>query len=953
MPSSFINSLAEHIKSTYDLRQEELTVVFPNKRAAFYLRNRFKEIYSDDIWLPQMLSIEEAVTQWSGIRLVDNVDMLFELIAIDTASSETEKDLSVFGSMAAQMAKDFDEIDQYQVDAEHLFSYIVDEKRLGIWNLDGEITLKEQRYLHFFEQLKGYYDQLRGRLERQGKGYYGMITRYLAALSDEKLLQRTENKRILFAGFNALTPTEQTIIDKLYRNGRAEVVWNFDRYYVEDPQNEAGLFAQRYIAKNVPWKPTVFSDHLSQIPLEIHLVGVTGKTIQSKALQCLLQAEVEVNAAVILADENLMIPVLNSIPDDPRYPSVKVSMGYPLRQTSLSHLVHEFFTLRCKGRKVRDEGWYLWPILRLLDLEIIKILFDPKEVAEIEHYKSYINDKSVFIYKASDFQKYCKSESTRTFMALLLGSELTSEPMEFQTLLTALTSLLAFMANKLQNSGSSTDKLFLLNQISEVGKVTNRLKELLERYPRYIKSANDLEILYRLVANNTSIKLNSSATTGLQLMGILEARNLDFDTFYMIGVNEGILPIDKSYSSFIPYHIRKECHLPDNQEKQAVYAYHFYRQLQNAKRVYFIYNQSGADAGGEPSRFLLQLKYELAQRNPNVTLIEETFANTPAKTAEPRRLTATKTNQVLALLMEKLQTENPRQALAPTSLAAFIQCPLRFFMKYLMRIEDNSAEEETQNNVIGSIVHDTLERLYQPYLNTVLTQPLFAEAIKPSLPRRLQEVLSQDFAQGLPDVGYNYLNQLTIDKLFKNYLKYEEREVKGHELYILAVEHTLSTKLSVQGVPCTIAGKADRIDRHDGLIRIIDYKTGLINERDVKVPKTIESVRDIPEKAMQLLIYKYLYLKSHPEVAPGQVNAALFGLKNQRIYFPLQIENEALSKEFVTTMETYLYDILTTMMDRSMDYSQPCDTKIKPCHFCDFKRICANTATGAQLANDR
>ena len=203
MPSSFINSLAEHIKSTYDLRKEELTVVFPNKRAAFYLRSRFKETYSDDIWLPKLLSIEEAVTQWSGIRLVDNVDMLFELISINSEISGNDNDISVFGSMASQMAKDFDEIDQYNVDAQHLFSYIVDEKRLGIWNLDGEITFKEQQYLRFFEGLRGYYERLRQRLESQGKGYYGMITRALAALSDEELLKRTEHRNIIFAGFNA------------------------------------------------------------------------------------------------------------------------------------------------------------------------------------------------------------------------------------------------------------------------------------------------------------------------------------------------------------------------------------------------------------------------------------------------------------------------------------------------------------------------------------------------------------------------------------------------------------------------------------------------------------------------------------------------------------------------------------------------------------------------------
>lgn len=939
MNSTFINGLAEHIKSNYNLKNEELTVVFPNKRAAFYLRSRFKEIYDEDIWLPQMLSIQEAVTQWSDIQLVDSIDMLFELISINAELYHAETDLSLFGSMAVQMAKDFDEIDQYNVDANHLFSYVYEEKKIGTWRLDEAVTLKEQQYLEFFKSLQQYYEKLRERLDNQGKGYYGMITRKLASLDDEELLRRVKHRKVVFAGFNALTPTEQRIIDKLYRNGLAEVVWDFDRYYVDDPQNEAGLFARRYIANNVPWKPTVFSDSLLTDTKEIHLVGVTGNTIQSKALQSLLQVELKNDIAVVLADENLMIPVLNAIPNEPRYSAVKVSMGYPLRQTSLSHLVSAYFTLRRKGRQVKDKGWYLWPILRILDLELIKVVFNNQEISELDAYKTHILKKSIFIFQTTDFEQYCQSEDLRQFMKLLLESSLTA--------------LLAFIANKLQASDDDNAKLFLLNQISETGKAINRLKDILERHQHDVNSLEEWEILYRLVSSNTSIKLNSSSTDGLQLMGLLEARNLDFDTFYMIGVNEGVLPTDKSNASFIPYHIRKECHLPDYQEKQAVYAYHFYRQLQGANRMYFIYNASGAESGGEPSRFLLQLKYELAKRNPKIELSEETFSNRTEKPLAPDLLVVHKNNEVMEQLLQKVQTDNPRYALAPTSLSAFIQCPMRFFLKYIMRIEDLHLEEETQNNVIGSIVHNTLEKLYINYRNTLINNDLFINKIKSSLAYYLQETIATTFGQGLPDVGYNYLNQLTLDKLFANFLKHEEADLQRHELCILDVECTLHTKLIVNGIDCTIAGKADRIDRQDGIVRIIDYKTGILRDNEVKVPSQIESVANIPEKAMQLLIYKYLYLKEHPDVKPETVTAALFGLKNQRICFDLKIEHPDLANNFVTTMDQLLIQALTGLLDPNQPFTQPQGTKVKPCHFCDFKGICSNTVTGAQLADGR
>lgn len=935
---SFLTSLAHHIKNHYDLRNEELVVVFPNKRAAFYLRSVFREIYTDNIWLPQMLSIQEAMTQWSGMELVDAVDMLFELISIDSELYHNDNNISIFGKMAAPMANDFDEIDQYAVDANYLFSYIEQEKRIGTWHPDQEMTLKEENYLRFYESLKHYYHLLRERLKGQGRGYYGMITRYLSELDDTELLEKAGGRKIIFAGFNALTPTEQKIIDKLYRNQLAEVIWDFDRYYVEDPQNEAGLFARRYLEKDLPWKPKSFSDEFLQENKDIYLVDTKGNTIQTKALQSLLQVSVEDSPKVILADENLMIPVLNSIPEDPRFTSMKVSMGYPMRQTSLYDFVAACFTLRRKGRKARNGKWrwYIWPIIRIMDLELMKVVFNTQEIGELDSFKRHIRNHSVFLFDFDEFNVYCKSADLREFMGLLLGTvEIGDTP---QSVLMTLRRLLAFVANKIQHSGNTDNMLFLLNQVSETGKVINRLNSVMKRYPDYVNNLDELEVLYRLVSQNTTIKLNSTAKEGVQIMGLLEARNLDFDTYYLIGVNEGVLPTGKSDGSFIPYPIRKECHLPDYQEKQAVYAYHFYRQLQGAKTAYFIYNSNVSDSNGEPSRFLLQLKYELAKQNPKVKIHEAVFPNKTEKQRMPESLVANKTEEVMEALMRKIETDDVQQALAPTSISVYIKCPLRFFMYYLMKIKDERLEEKTQSNVVGSLVHDALQQFYSIRLNQRIESSVYDDPI----------VVGQE----LSDVGFNYLDQITIGKMLDNYKRYEKEDVAKHELKILQVEHTLSTQLQVNGVLCTIAGKADRIDSHDGQIRIIDYKTGLLKEADVKVSAKIKDIRNIPEKAMQLMIYKYLYLKEHPELQPKDVTAALFGLKNQNLCFDLNVELKELNDDFMGYMEALLTETLSAMMDRSVPFTQPIDTKVKPCHFCPAKAICAHTAIGSKLADD-
>ena len=948
MNSNFINSIALHIKEKYDLRKDELTVVFPNKRAAFYLRSKFKEIYNEDIWLPQMLSIEEAVTLWSGIRLVDAVDMLFELISIDSELCQKGNSISVFGNTASQMAKDFDEIDQYDVDAERLFSYIYDLKWLSTWNLNDSFTPEEEDYLEFFKSLMRYYSRLRERLEQQGKGYYGMITRYLAGLPDDELEARTRNRTILFAGFNALTPTERSIVDKLYKTGHAEVIWDFDRYYVDDEHNEAGLFAREYIRRDVPWKPTNFSNNLLSERKEIHLVKANGHTVQAKALQSLLQVEESPDVSVILADEKLIIPVLNAIPDSERYDRVNVSMGYPLRQTALDHLIAEFFTLHCKGRKVKEEGWYLWPIVRILDSELVQTIFNNDEIKELDQYVRAITKRSLYIYKEADFAQYCHSQDLQEFMRLLLDDR-KEQPLEVW--IDSLRDLLVFVANKIQRSEKDNDMGFLLNQVSEAGKVVNRLKDIMERYPKYVASLDELEILYRLVSSGISIKLSGSTTTGLQLMGLLEARNLDFNTFYMVGVNEGILPAGKSYNSFIPYNIRKEFHLPDDHEKQAVYAYHFYRQLQGAKKMYFIYNTNDSDNGSEPSRFLLQLKHELATRNPQIKIIEESFVNVTDPGSTPRLLTVNKNDEIMALVMRKIQPEQERYALAPTSLSAYIQCPFKFCLKHLLRIDDNSAQEDTQSNTIGNVVHKTLQSLFNDYCGTIISPLLFEKVIKPTINKKKEEVIQEYFAQGLPEVGYNYLNKLNINKLLSNFIRYEEKELDGHEVSIVGVERLLSTTIEVDGTTCCISGTADRIDCCDGITRIIDYKTGEVDEAEVKVPQDVESLRDIPEKAIQLLIYKYLYLKNNPQ-PHSNVSAAIFGLRSRQVCFELEVENEALNQDFISTMEELLATAFRSLMDRSEPFSQPTDKKIKPCRFCDFKTICANTEAGALLADD-
>ena len=960
--STFLSKLASHIQSHYDLTKQELTIVFPNKRAAFYLRNEFKKNCQQTLWLPQMISIEEAITQWSGIALADNIDLLFELIDIDAElHMEQDRDLNVFGGQAAQMAKDFDEIDQYGIDAKKVFEFVADDKELQIWNVNGENRKdKEKEYLEFFKSLQRYYFQLRERLTRQRKGYYGMITRHLAELHESELLEKIGDHNIIFAGFNALTTTEERLVDTLIKNGKAEILFDYDAYYLEDPINEAGLFARKYQTKHPAWLTNGISDSLRSDERHIHIITASGNALQAKAMQAKLEETKNEKQAVILADESLLIPVLNGIPDS--YSGFKVSMGYPIAKTPINQLVKEYFALYHRNRITRNitendterlaEGWYIWPVLHLMDLEIIKIIFPTNELEAFSQWKYKAVNDGKFIFEDRDIEALQEMPNIQTFLRIILTQKDKPSP---AILLENISQVLAFIAQLIQSKHEQNENRFLLNQVSEIGKIISRLQKIVEQNSRYVKDAHSLEALYRVLSSASSLKLNCSNTEGLQIMGLLETRNLDFERLHLLSVNEGILPPDKSRGSFIPQFIRHACGLPCYAESQAIVAYHFYRLLQNGKDIYLYYNNLGDTSGGEASRFILQIKHELA-KNANIKVEEESFSSAAESSLESQKLSAKKAN-----VLDRLHYLITEKGLSPSALSTYLNCPLKYYLRYIAQIEDNSVEEDTGVNVIGTIIHDTLEFLFADYLpkdgkTQLIDKELFDKVIKPQWEQKLALSIAKNLPNGLPDVGFNYLNRVTIEQQLKNYLNYTSKQLENSTLTLLETEGELRSSLPTSHGDCIFYGRTDRIDQFGGLIRVIDYKTGHVSSTDLKVPvrhqseSDLDYLKQIPEKALQLLLYKYLYIKGNPSILPEQVTAAIHGLKYAHdIEFGL---SKATPKKddkdtdpqfledssFVCDMEAMLEAVVNEMLDTSIPFVQAED--VKKCSYCEFRLIC-------------
>lgn len=961
----FITEIIEHIKSKYVLSEDFLTIIFPNKRAALELRNKLKET-EKNIWLPQILSIQEAMSMWSGMHLVENIDVIFELIKI-LNKSNFSSDGNVFG-LASQMAKDFDEIDQYKVLAESLFSYLKEAKILEKWNLehtdDPETKRIEERYIDFFSSLYGYYNEIRKALESNESGYYGMITRKLSEMEDAELIKTVGNNNIIFAGFNAMTLTEEDIIVKLVQNKKAEILWDLDTYYFDDEQQEAGFFAREFFRKHkdIECIPNVINNRFNDKnnKKNINIIGASGSTVQTNAMIHKLSRQKNDNKlseVVVLSDESLLIPVLNSIPNC--YDDIVVTMGYPYAKTILHQFMIQLFDFQ-KYINEKDGKIYFWYLKKLMETELSKLIFTKKELSVIET----LLDNSVYYLESNKLDEYFNNR-------LLQFVEKLKIKWTPENCIESIKTILQFI------DGSLAEQLkgfnFVKKQIAVAERICNKIDRLSMKYQNLIK-IEDIEMLYSQSANEMSIKLEknpdikSSATEEkprvLLIMGLLETRNLDFDVIHILSVNEGILPQSKSANSLIPFDIRLHYNMPVYKNKQAVYAYHFYRLLQNAKTVNIYYNTlAGSTGGGEPSRFIRQILHEMPSKSNNVEIIDTIYKNPDINVNGATIFEITKTQDVIDKIKNKFYGDNDdktKRGLSPSSISTYFKCPMMFYLKNIEGVKEEVHEELIQSNEIGNIIHSFLEFLYNEFGHKQFNKRDYEEVIKNKYEIYQKALIKNNFPNGLPDTGFNYLSKVMIDELIENFIEYEKKLLDNKEIKIIGLENQLYQEFETKnGDKINLMGYADRIDKviekNNETIRIIDYKTGGVKDENVKISDRKTSLSELPDKTLQLLIYKYLYRKMNDgknSVKVNEIEPAIYGLlRKDNIYFPLvnhskvfKSDEECDDETFIENCDNFFKELIEEILDPNIKFTQTKNTD--NCKYCSFKDICKRYPKG-------
>jgi ATP-dependent helicase/nuclease subunit B len=950
----FLQQLANELFLKYGENISRLCLVFPNRRAGLYFRRYLSGHISKPLWSPAVFAIEDFVALKSGLAIAGQPTLLINLYKLYfSLLGKKARPLKDFITWGSRLLSDFDEIDQYLVDGVAVFSYLTEARAIEQWNPDGKaLTEFEKSYLEFYNSIAPLYAQFRAELLTNSQAYMGLAFRRLIENLDSTSFEEWEN--IVFAGFNALTPVEEKLFGSLLKAGKALIYWDADNYYVDDVSNEAGLFLRKYRNKNQFGPMGWFAGYYQEEDREIHVAGIPKNIGQVKYAGQLLDELKDAESgkiAVVLVDEGLLIPVLNSIPAG--ITDFNVTMGFPMKLTPAYTLIDSVFRLVLNSEKYSSqrEGK---TIRRYYREDILRLLKHPYLVNSIQNISGSHSDigenlKKSF-YTGTEFLQFLEKKDKPLFEAFELF--LLNQTEDAKDLLGLLQRVIDVGKNTLSANNSisgeteNKDKSSVLETeyLYGVAVVIQNLYDLIAELPVNTETET-LHVLFTSIAGTMRLPFYGEPLKGIQVMGVLETRTLDFDTLIMISVNEGLLPKGKRQDSFIPADIRLEFGLPGYREHNAVFAYHFYRLLQRAKSSWLLYNTESDELGnGEKSRFITQLIYELPRYNPKVKIIEQ-IVGVPSLVNSDNAITIAKDSKTFRRLREIAET-----GFSPSVLSTYLTCSLQFYYSGILGLkEPDTVEESIDASILGNAVHGTLQKIYQPYLGQSIDYKTVRSLSEPAAELVKSELASLFTNSGL-DSGKNLIIVNVAQNMIRRFLETEAQQLvkddgSGGFLKILFLEEKLfgQVKIPVKDsgeiLEIRIKGTTDRIDLLGNQLRVIDYKTGSLQPMELVLddPLNLSEMKK-PQKMLQLLMYAWLFSKSHP--IDSELVSGIISLKMPKRYLQKAKINksETINSDVISRFDEYLSGFLKEIFDPELVFQQT-DNQDN-CKYCAFSSIC-------------
>ena len=924
----FLDKIAERLLNKFPDNMERVLVVLPSKRSVVFLKSYLSKRIKAPIFLPQFYSIEEFVERLSGLQVLDNVSLQFKLYEsyLNTNSDKVEN-FDKFLSWGGTVLHDFNDIDRSLVDAKAIYTNLTNVKELESWSIDDwslsqeNLSHLQQDYISFFKSMFVLYSDFKEKLLREKLAYQGLAYRSAAVNIKDVTL---EWEKIWFVGLNALTKSEQEIINYLKEKDVARVFWDADNFYYNNPIHEAGSFLRIQRDK---WKEIDFQgvgNYFSQRKDNFQIIGCPKKISQAKVVAELVKKLTkedleDSNTAIVLAEESLLFPVLHHLPSSVK--RLNVTMGSPVKNTALFAFIEVVFNMHIRASQYNQESFYYKDVIDLIEQPYFIKLSDSDSAYKLKNY--IVENNVIFINYAQIKEIFFNQELGGLFFNLWATS---------YDVISFLEQLITLLRKPLVGKKGTIE--------SEVLTVINRNILILKRLINHVDFDINLVTFQRIMTQLISkevIPFQGEPLQGVQLMGLLESRTLDFKNIIVLSVNEGVLPKGKVFSSFIPYDMRRYFELPTYLERDSLFAYHFYRLLQRAQNISLVYNTETDDFGnGEKSRFITQLLSEYRDTNLEHLLYRD------------KELDLAKQEQ-LVIKNEGLRDEIIRWAgegVSPSAINKYNHCQIAFYYHYLAKVRvSKEVDEYADDSTIGTAIHNALEAHYPLGILTEKFIKNNKELIIDSLNDNFKKLISEEYIKQ----GKNYLNLEIAKKLMNNFLNLEvkllqDARQENKQIKILAKEEELTCILNLDGIDFQLIGKVDRIDLLGDELRIIDYKTGKVDPSELIFNDYKELDSEKKAKLFQLLMYAYIYIKSSSHKMNGKVFAANISFKNikkelikvsegggRKKTDPLCINNSVL-----TNFEEHVKRVLTRILKNDFKSTN----NLKSCQFCEYKSIC-------------
>lgn len=936
---TFLSEVAQQLRNEHPSDLDQVIVVFNNRRSGLFLNRQFSQMGGEAFFLPRVIGIDQLVSELGGLQIVPNEFLLFELFDIhrqlsnDGRKFETFEEFISFGEI---MLSDFTEIDLYCADAHQLFCNLHDLKAMDAWDVEaGGLTPFQEKYLSFYQSLYQYYEQLRQRLSDQHKAYGGMAYRQVAENIDS-LVGRIRCNQIYFVGFNALSVCEKRIIQCFVRRGIGRLITDGDAYYYDDEHQEAGRFLRKL--KNDFSDIGGYKEHFSIGHKKITITKCSENILQCKYAGQILANQVRQNAddpieqtAVVLADEKLLLPVLNALPSEIK--TANVTMGFPFSHTAVHTLALKLLSLHQR----RHGAYFYHQDIRdvLTDYCIGKLLGADDRHSRLT---AAMVAEHIIYADGSTVQALCQKIGIDFCTISFLFAAETPDPTAWLELIRKLTGLL-YSSEALRCNAKDQEALVCLLEI------TDYFEGLQDQY-HFIDNLSVLTKIYTRLAQRRSVAFYGEPLNGLQILGMLETRNLDFRRVILLSANEGILPSGLSANTLIPFSLKKHFGIPTYHEKDAVYAYNFYRLLQRADEVHILVNTESDGMGkGEPSRFVMQLQRELAERYPDhIGLRQEVLAT--ANRSE--QLTPTDSVAKDESVMQRLESLADK-GFSPSALNQYRGCPMKFYYEYILSLrEKDDIEDDLAQNEVGSIIHKVLEKAYpaDPNRPVPVTEKMLDDALS-SLDELLAQASSSEYRHGRSREGRNHFFESVAKSQLTRFLNDEKKRIQqGNSLSIVSTETPVSHPIPIHDNPffttARISGVIDRIDIYNECLRIIDYKTGRVTASELKVANADPDLAEVPDKWFQVMLYAWAYSRKTSNTLLLQ--SGIFPLRHLGAdLMPTSWGGASLiSPEQINAFEILLKQLIQELLNPQVPFIAKHDSKL--CQVCPFAETCQQSS---------